>query len=388
MNSPSDLLARALPYHRAGDLDRAEPLYRQALECDPSNADAWHLLGELCTQARAGRISPHSTSATPWPCGPAKRDSSLTKGSRSRHWAVSPRPRPASAPRSTRSPSLRKRTTTWPTPCKPWVITRKRWPTGGRRWPCGPSTPTRGRTWPCLWSIMATRSKPPSKPARPSRLAPSQPTPHLALAGALTGLKQYQAAEAACQEALRWRPDLATAHRALRASCGCRVGLQEALDAARETLRLDPHDAYAHVEAGVVLGCLGNPGEAELRLRYAAWLRPDNAEARHNLAVLFVGQRRFAQAVDLFQQALRLRPGLSEAAWGWPAPGALGGTRCGGGCGTRGAGPPTERGSDLELPGRTAQPARARERGGGCLPRGAAAATRSCLRSQQLASQP
>ena len=117
----------------------------------------------------AGRISPHSTSATPWPCAPAKRDSSLTKGSRSRHWAVSPRPRPASAPRSTRSPSLRKRTTTWPTPCKPWVITRKRWPTGGRRWPCGPSTPTRGRTWPCLWSIMATRSKPPSKPARPSR---------------------------------------------------------------------------------------------------------------------------------------------------------------------------------------------------------------------------
>src|SRR5262245_18497472 len=47
MSSVSDLVA--LAHHRAGDLDRAEALYRQALERDPSSADAWHLLGVLAT---------------------------------------------------------------------------------------------------------------------------------------------------------------------------------------------------------------------------------------------------------------------------------------------------------------------------------------------------
>jgi tetratricopeptide (TPR) repeat protein len=45
-----DLFALALRRHQAGDLDRAEHLYRQALQADPGHADAWHGLGVLASQ--------------------------------------------------------------------------------------------------------------------------------------------------------------------------------------------------------------------------------------------------------------------------------------------------------------------------------------------------
>src|SRR5438105_8307809 len=55
MTAPSDPVAQALAHHRAGELGRAEALYRAALERDPGSADAWHLLGVLFT----GRGQPH-----------------------------------------------------------------------------------------------------------------------------------------------------------------------------------------------------------------------------------------------------------------------------------------------------------------------------------------
>ncbi len=48
------LLDRAIAAQRANDLDRAERHYRQVLEHDAHNADAWHLLGVLALQR--GRI--------------------------------------------------------------------------------------------------------------------------------------------------------------------------------------------------------------------------------------------------------------------------------------------------------------------------------------------
>ena len=46
----NDLFSVALGAHRAGQLDRAEQLYRQLLANQPQHADAWHLLGALYLQ--------------------------------------------------------------------------------------------------------------------------------------------------------------------------------------------------------------------------------------------------------------------------------------------------------------------------------------------------
>ena len=51
MPTIAEVLREAVNHHRAGDLDRAESLYRQVLEADTRNGDAWHFLG-LVAHAR------------------------------------------------------------------------------------------------------------------------------------------------------------------------------------------------------------------------------------------------------------------------------------------------------------------------------------------------
>jgi len=53
MTTSSEALALAVRHHQAGNLRQAEDLYRQVLQTDPRNADAWHLLG--VAEHHAGR---------------------------------------------------------------------------------------------------------------------------------------------------------------------------------------------------------------------------------------------------------------------------------------------------------------------------------------------
>src|ERR1700693_3259815 len=47
---PVELLREGIEQHRGGKLDRAAELYRQALNADPAEADALHLLGVIAHQ--------------------------------------------------------------------------------------------------------------------------------------------------------------------------------------------------------------------------------------------------------------------------------------------------------------------------------------------------
>jgi tetratricopeptide (TPR) repeat protein len=51
MSTAAESLTQGWQFHQAGDLARAEALYRQALDADPANAGAWFLLG-LASRAR------------------------------------------------------------------------------------------------------------------------------------------------------------------------------------------------------------------------------------------------------------------------------------------------------------------------------------------------
>lgn len=50
MSSLQNKLATAVDYHKSGDLDRAESLYREVVRIDPAHADALHLLGVAAHQ--------------------------------------------------------------------------------------------------------------------------------------------------------------------------------------------------------------------------------------------------------------------------------------------------------------------------------------------------
>src|SRR5437899_846508 len=51
MSKTAKLLTTGWRWHQAGDLVRAEQTYRQLVEQEPENAQAWYLLGAIC-QAR------------------------------------------------------------------------------------------------------------------------------------------------------------------------------------------------------------------------------------------------------------------------------------------------------------------------------------------------
>jgi tetratricopeptide (TPR) repeat protein len=55
MTTAADMLETATRYRSAGELARAEPLYRQVVQADPTNAAAWRLLGE--TYSALGRLA-------------------------------------------------------------------------------------------------------------------------------------------------------------------------------------------------------------------------------------------------------------------------------------------------------------------------------------------
>lgn len=315
MTAVPDPVALALAHHRAGDLARAEALYREALGRDPANADAWQLLGVLLTArgrpdlaldyiGRALALRPGDAGFLLNQGVALQALGRLAEAEASFRQAGEARPDfPEAHNNLANALHARGRHDEALTHWRRALALRPDYLEARQN----------------LALALADRgdAADAAEQARAAvALAPGHAPAHLALAGALSGLGELQEAESACREATCLQPDLAAAHRALARVLRLRGRPQEAADAAREALRLDPADADAHVEAGIALGCVGRPGEAELRLRYAAWLRPDHAEARHNLAVLLAGRRRLGPAVQLFRQALRLRPALVEASLG------------------------------------------------------------------------
>lgn len=82
---------------------------------------------------------------------------------------------------------------------------------------------------------------------------------------------------------------------------------QEAVSLFEESLRIGPDLAETHASLGATLVKLGEPVEAEVHLRRALELEPNNIKARFNLGVLAHRHGDFAGAVELFEANLRIR---------------------------------------------------------------------------------
>jgi predicted O-linked N-acetylglucosamine transferase (SPINDLY family) len=315
MTATPDPVALALAHHRAGDLARAEGLYCEALGRDPANADAWHLLGVLCTaRGRPDLGLEHIGRALA--LRPDEAGFLLNRGVALQALGRLPEAEASFRAAAAARPDLPESHNNLANALQVRGHAEEALAHWRQALALRPEYLEARQNLALALTDRGDDAEAAEQARAAVALAPHHAPAHLALSGALSGLGEHEQAEAACREALRLRPDLATAYRSLARVLRLRGRPQEALDAAREALARDPADADAHVEAGIALGCLGRPGEAELRLRYAAWLRPDHAEARHNLAILLVGWRRFTQAAELFRQAVRLRPALVEASLG------------------------------------------------------------------------
>jgi predicted O-linked N-acetylglucosamine transferase (SPINDLY family) len=123
-------------------------------------------------------------------------------------------------------------------------------------------------------------------------------------------LKQGNAQRAIyhCREALRLKPDLASAYTHLANSLREIGQQQEAEKCYEQALRLKPEDPSAQANQGAVLLGRGKLIEAATCFREALRLKPDFAEAQNNLGNVHREQMQSAEAVACYRRAVELAP--------------------------------------------------------------------------------
>ncbi|HUO92066.1 MAG TPA: tetratricopeptide repeat protein [Rhizomicrobium sp.] len=146
---------------------------------------------------------------------------------------------------------------------------------------------------------------------------PAQPHVHHNLGNLLLSLNRNEEALAALQEALRQKPNYVEA--LLNAGkAHAALGQNEAAEKAfSRALWLNPGNPLALQLLGGTLNDLGKPKEAEIVLRKALAAQPNNprqaAAFEHNLAVSLSLQRRYGEAIELFDAAQAKVPDMPLA---------------------------------------------------------------------------
>jgi tetratricopeptide (TPR) repeat protein len=106
----------------------------------------------------------------------------------------------------------------------------------------------------------------------------------------------------------------AEAHIRQAAILQARGQFHDAIERYRRALDIDRTNAVIYNNLGVaILGAQGTPGDAAACFEQALALKPDYAEAHHNLAHIFRAQGRLDDAADHGQRALALKPDYAEA---------------------------------------------------------------------------
>jgi predicted O-linked N-acetylglucosamine transferase (SPINDLY family) len=145
-----------------------------------------------------------------------------------------------------------------------------------------------------------------------SNLAPNHAPAHRVLANVLAVREEWSAAEASFQQALRLRPEWPEVHVDLADVLQKQDKLAEAGAHIRQALQLNPNYAPAYNQFGIVRGREGQPAEAILHFEQALRLRPEYSEGRHNLALILKMQRRYSEAAVHLREVLKLHPHAIE----------------------------------------------------------------------------
>ncbi|HEY4745644.1 MAG TPA: tetratricopeptide repeat protein [Desulfuromonadaceae bacterium] len=266
------LVESAFQHHSSGNASEAERLYRQALDVDPENFDALHLLGLLAHQVGRNDIAveliekalQHATS-------PAALNN---LGQAYRGLA-----RPEEAARCYREAIA----------LKPDYVT----------------------AYNNLGSVLQESGKAAEAEGvyrQALAIRPDVVELYCNLANALQDMGRFEEAEQACRQALTIYPGLAAAHNILGKALQNLGRLEEAEHAFRHTLSIQPGYAMAHNNLGTVLHALGRLAEAEQACRRALEINPDLAMACNNLGAVLRTLSRLEESEQALRRALALTP--------------------------------------------------------------------------------
>jgi tetratricopeptide (TPR) repeat protein len=142
---------------------------------------------------------------------------------------------------------------------------------------------------------------------------PEAPQAHLNLGVALAELGRPEPAAASLRRAITLQPAYAEAHYNLGAVLGTLQRRDEAIACYREALRLRPDYGEAYNNLGLALVETRHAAEAAIYVQQAVRLRPQAAEGHNNLGLAYADLGRFAEAEGSYREALRLNPRYVEA---------------------------------------------------------------------------
>jgi protein O-GlcNAc transferase len=278
MPSISEALASAVAFHRAGQLPQAEQVYRQVLQADPGNADAWHLLGVIGSQVnnhavaieyirRAIDLNPKSTVYYGNLGAAHQKLRQLDEAVACYRKALELNPNNAEAHNNL------------------------------------------GVALQGLGDPAAAESS----LRRALALNPNYAEAHGNLGNSLQALNRPAEALAAHQRAAQLNPAYAEAYHGMGAALEALGSLRESEAAYRRALHLKEDAPETHNNLGVVLKNLERLDEAVAAYRRAVELKPDYAEAHTNLGNALREQGKLEEAIACHERALELRPDFAEA---------------------------------------------------------------------------
>ena len=121
-----------------------------------------------------------------------------------------------------------------------------------------------------------------------------------------------ESAQARWRDSIRIDPAFAAGHYDLGTLLMNQGRLDEALTHLREAVRLEPNHSEAHNNIGSILVRLARQPEAIAEFRAAIEAMPGNAEAHYNLARQFEERGDLGEAVEHYQQAVALKLDASD----------------------------------------------------------------------------
>ncbi|MEV0152650.1 tetratricopeptide repeat protein [Micromonospora sp. NPDC050686] len=142
---------------------------------------------------------------------------------------------------------------------------------------------------------------------------PGAVPPLVARGLALLDLREFKAAAATADELLRLGPADAYAQRSAAAILASSRNGQQALNAAWRGVELAPEEPQAHLVLGLVAANMQLFDLAERAYREALRLDPRLAEARHDIGVIRLEQRRWSEALEHLAEAATLGAGRVDS---------------------------------------------------------------------------
>lgn len=133
------------------------------------------------------------------------------------------------------------------------------------------------------------------------------------LGNALKGIGQYDQAVAIFEKTIQLNPSSTEAHSNLGNTLRDLGRSREAIAAYQKALQADPDNGEAHNNLGTVLRELGRFKEAMACYQTAMRLAPQDAVPYHNMGNIFMDQGKNEEALKCFEKALSMDPKLIEA---------------------------------------------------------------------------